>query len=70
MEQKLEKEDKRISKLVETLEFDEQNRIMWNILFKNTKNSNELNDNSNKNKFDLNFCELWTQVKDNKSQNN
>jgi hypothetical protein len=70
MEQKLEKEDKRISKLVETLEFDEQNRIMWNILFKNTKNSNELNDNSNKNKFDLNFCELWTQVKDNKSQKN
>ncbi len=63
MEQKLVKEDKRISKLVESLEFDEQNRIMWNILFKNIKNSN-------KNKFDLSFCELWTQIKDNKSQNN
>jgi hypothetical protein len=70
MEQKLEKEDKRISKLVESLEFDEQNRIMWNILFKNIKSSNKLNDNSNKNKFDFNFCELWTQIKDNKSQNN
>jgi len=72
MDKRLEEEDKRICKLVENLEFDEENRIIWNMLFNGdnqTTHSNRSESNliNNQNKNNDNSPKIWTQINDDKS---